>query len=232
MKIRVFIFLSLVILFNRGYAQLRFPAGTILNLNTHSEFLYSETGIYFKTGANKVSDYIWTRNLADSLDTRWDFQACMNGDCKVGLPYQGPFILDFGDNDTTGYIKVHISTGGFTGSSKLLYEVAHKSDTADKAMLTFNIHYTNNTSNVEIDKGLAISAYPNPVTDILFLHNRENESVSARLIQLNGAVVVQKTIHANEIGKIETGELKTGLYLLDLEFQNHITHKKIQVIKP
>lgn len=163
--------LTLVFLFSglfQSYAQLTFPNGTELNLETTNSSLYIETGIFFHTGKYTITDYSWSKAFIDSIDSRWDFQACLNGDCKIGLPASGNFIGDFGMNDTTGYIRFHVNTFNLSGKSMLKYHVSNNLDPADKAVLTFNINYRNTTAvETMMAPQTRLMVYPNPASTII-----------------------------------------------------------------
>ena len=79
-----FLLIGLISLFtgiSKSNAQMHFPNGSNLNLNTNNSVLYLETRILFNTGIYKSSDYRWEK-ISDSIDSRWFVTSCFNGDCK------------------------------------------------------------------------------------------------------------------------------------------------------
>ena len=100
---KIILLFIIISAFHISKAQLSFQKGTVLNLNTHINFLYFETEILFHTGKYKVNEYYWEK-LNDSVDTRWLIGSCFNGDCWNGLPSKSNFVKDYGFNDTTGFI--------------------------------------------------------------------------------------------------------------------------------
>ena len=150
-------------------AQLSFPKGTELNLNTTNNFLYLETSILFNTGKFSPNDYKWEK-ISDSLDKRWFVTACFNGDCKNDLLQSGIFLKDFGLNDTTCFIAFHVETYDSTGKSLIKYQVYNIKDYNDKANLTFNISYLNLVGIDEI-KNNPISFFPNPATSMITIQS-------------------------------------------------------------
>lgn len=208
-------------------AQLTFPNGTILQLNTNKAFLYPETGIYFHTGANKVTDYRWYKMPGDSLDARWDFQACMNGDCKIGLPAEGDFITDFGINDTTGFIMFHVNTGGFSGKSKLSYRVAHKTDTADNAVMEYNITYTNTTGISDQQAIPFIDVYPNPANENLYISLSADITGTCSLFSSDGRLIKRASITHAPVQKLVTSQLEAGIYYLQIQSDHFVENKRI-----
>ena len=125
-------------------AQINFPNGNFLNLNTDNDFLYMETRLIFNTGIYKSDDYKWEK-IYDSLDKNWLITACFNGECRNELADSGSFIRDYGLNDTTGFIAFHVETYKYDGLSRIRYKVYNKNDHSDQQDLIFNITYKNNT---------------------------------------------------------------------------------------
>jgi hypothetical protein len=199
----------------KSEAQLSFPKGKILDLQTQRSILYKETEIRFYTGIYKISDYEWTRaELEDSLDPRWDFQACFNGDCKVELPPNGDFIPDFGINDTTGFIAFHIDSRELTGKSKVAYYVINKTKTEDKALLIFNITYINFVGiNESFDSRNSISVYPNPASDVIILKSKENATIEV-FNMINQQIAVSDLNTSGDEIIIPTAHLANGMYFL------------------
>jgi hypothetical protein len=211
----VLVLLGLGLIVQTARAQLRFPEGTTLHLETTTSTLYSETGIFFYTGKYKVTDYSWRRALNDSLDPRWDFQACMNGDCKIGLPESGKFVTAFGINDTTGFIKFHVYTAEETGRSTLRYFVTNTQKPDDNALLTFNISYRNTTGLFESDRQrIDMIIYPNPATDFITVSHSSLFSETIYIYNtLSECVVTQLLVKGLE-QVIDVRNLPEGFYLM------------------
>lgn len=209
-------------------AQLSFPKGKVLNVYSNIEFMYWETAIYFHTGANKVSDYNWVKGMSDSLDPRWDFQACMNGDCKVGLPAQGAFTTAFGENDTTGFIRCHIATAGKNGASWFTYIVAHKTDTSDHAELRFNVFYENLTGVNEANRHDQLHIFPNPATGQLHLYG-VSDVATYQIVSINGQQVVAGNLNGNRSESIDIGMLSNGMYILNIQGDGPERHQLFQI---
>ena len=211
------------------YAQLSFPKGKQLNLHSSNEFMYDETGIFFHTGKNKITDYNWNKLLLDSLDPRWDFQACMNGDCKIGLPQNGPFIPDFGLNDTTGFIKMHVYTAGKDGASYIQYKVSHKTDTADYAILKHYIFYKNTTAVKENSFDISFSIYPNPASNMLFINNTKGLTGLVKLMGIDGKLLQQLPLSGASLQSMNISGLQKGMYFLTIQSGEQFTNKMIQI---
>jgi hypothetical protein len=210
-----FAFVFILLFALKSDAQLSFPKGKILNLQTQRSILYKETEIRFYTGIHTISDYEWTHaELEDSLDPRWDFQACFNGDCKIELPPNGDFIPDFGINDTTGFIAFHVDSREFAGKSKVAYYVTNKTNAEDKALLIFNINYISFAGmNESFDSRNSISVYPNPASDIIILKSKENTTIEI-FNMLNQKIEINDLTISRDETMIPTAHLANGMYFL------------------
>lgn len=213
-KILILIFFSFGLF--KSYAQLSFPNGTVLDLETTHATLYIETGILFHTGNYTVTDYNWSRAFIDSLDPRWDFQACMNGDCKIGLPASGSFISNFGMNDTTGYIRFHVSTFNLSGKSTVKYYVTNNLDPADNALLTFNINYRNTTAVENIGAIQPLFwVYPNPTSGSLNIKGLVESDSKIRIYNTLSELVYEGMPNENSIEQsLSITSLPEGIYHL------------------
>jgi hypothetical protein len=197
-------------------AQLSFPKGTELNLETTSSSLYMETEILFHTGKYTITEYNWSKLFIDSLDPSWDFQACMNGDCKIGLPASGPFITDFGYNDTTGFIRFHVYTGDHSGRSTVKYYVTNNLDATDQALLTFNITYNNITGVKDPEtQQNTFGLYPNPASAFVNIKGKIEPGTQIRIYNNISELVYETTVDvSNPETRISTSDLPEGLYFL------------------
>ncbi len=139
---QILMFCVLLTHFNLGIAQINFPQGNRLNLETDLKTMYLETRIFFNTGKFKAEDYSF-KKLADSSFNSWFISSCFNGDCQNGLPQSGKFINDYGINDTTCFIAFHVETFGIAGTSKIKYRVYNQKKASDSADLIFTITYLN-----------------------------------------------------------------------------------------
>lgn len=64
-----------------------------------------------------------------------------------------------------------------------------------------------------------IRAFPNPFTNHLFIENSEHKIKYVELINLNGKVLIKHT-PTNETIRIETADLKPGVYILNIATKN------------
>jgi hypothetical protein len=186
-----FLLIGLISLFtgiSESNAQMRFPNGSTLNLNTNNSVLYLETRILFNTGIYKSSDYRWEK-ISDSIDSRWFVTSCFNGDCKNELLQSGQFIRDFGVNDTTCFLAFHVDCNEHNGNSLIKYNVFNSKNMNDYATLTFNINYTNMSSVESIDSYQNFKIFPNPANENLTIYNNNKETFDIELLDSQGLIV-------------------------------------------
>lgn len=200
--------------FTHSKAQLSFPNGTELHLVSHNDVMYEETEILFHTGMYTIEDYEWQKAAFDSLDSRWSFQACLNGECILNLPAKGNFINDFGYNDSTGFIKFHVFTNDFEGTSKISYKVINKLNAADNATLTYYITYEQPTALDEINASNRISVYPNPASDKLTIDCKNDCPATFEIYDFTGKLMQTMNTAAGSSTLIDLGAFSNGLYII------------------
>lgn len=223
MKSKAIIIIVFIVAINKVLlAQLSFPKGTELNLNTTNNFLYEETRIFFNTGKYSPNDYRWEK-ISDSLDKRWFVTACFNGDCKNDLLQSGSFMKDFGINDTTCFIAFHVETFDSTGVSVIKYNVYNKYDSSDKANLIFNISYSNFVGIDEL-KNNSISIFPNPASSTLTIQSGIDLGDSdINLFNQFGEKVFVEII---DNLTINISDLSKGIYFLQVKHENKYNTQK------
>jgi hypothetical protein len=199
---------------NRSNAQMNFPNGNTLNLKTNSSVLYLETRILFTTGKYLSSDYKWEKVL-DSLDSRWFFSSCFNGDCKNDLLQSGQFIKDFGINDTTCFMAFHVDCNEKIGSSVIKYNIINTKNLLDFATLTFNISYSPSSGLVSTNKKNNFMIYPNPTSDFINISSESKDEYNIEILDLNGQTLDRFHSKSQFFStSLQKEKYKNGLYLL------------------
>lgn len=186
-----------------------FPKGNTLNLSVYKDVLYTETDIRFHTRNSVSTDYSWLV-IFDSIDARWELSMCANGDCKVAIPFSGNFIKDFGDNDTTVFMRFHVNTNLYNGSSRIGVKAYNRNNPEVADTLWFNVTYTNTTGMGEVS----------PI--------KIDYAINGNTLQVNNSGVKSLTLY-NAIGQAvvtsTTNSLampaQHGLYLLNVTFTNN-----------
>ena len=215
-------------LFSNSYllSQITFPNGNTLNLQTNKNFLYVETRILFNTGKYSPNDYNWEK-ISDSLDKRWFFTACFNGECRNDLLQSGSFIKDYGLNDSTCFIAFHVETYDSTGKSIIKYNVYNTKNFSDQANLTFNISYSNIVG-INEDKIIEIELFPNPVSSTITLQtNIDLQNAEIKIINVLGETVLSNKISNTNNTTIDVSELNNGLYFIQINTDHKFFTKRI-----
>ncbi len=218
---QITIFLTILFMTLMARAQLTFPNGKILDLQTDHGKLYEETEIPFHTGIYDITDYRWSKpsNEPDSMDTRWMVDACMNGRCKEGLPPSGDFEREFDGSDTTiifhndrAYIKLHVACDKYIGKSKIFYTISNKYNDSDFATVQFNISYSGPNGLNSLNKD-DLKIYPNPVSGLLKIENFPGYDYSVFIYDLNGKVMMGPVYPEKEVS-MDVSELPKGIYFM------------------
>ncbi len=186
-----------------------FPKGNTLNLLTAKDVIYSETDIRFHTRNSVSKDYSWLV-IFDSIDSRWELSMCANGDCKVAIPFSGNFIKDFGDNDTTVFMRFHVNSNLFDGACRIGVKVYNHNNPEVADTMWFNIAYSSTTGVSETS----------PI--------KIDYTINGNTLQVNNSGVKSLTLY-NAIGQAvvtsNTNSLalpsQHGLYLLNVTFSNN-----------
>ena len=212
-------------------AQITFPQGNSLNLNSGNELMYLETRILFHTGKFKASDYRWSK-IYDSLDNRWFITSCFNGDCRNDLLQTGNFVTDFGIKDTMCFIAFHVETKGITGISKIRYRVYNSKLPSDSADLIYNIAYANPLKVVENRTDRV--KITNPISNIIKIHNLMEQPESIILADISGRKVKQwNTFYfKSDILELPVDGSNCGFYNLTIIAKDYSIHRKIYIETP
>jgi hypothetical protein len=72
-----------------------------------------------------------------------------------------------------------------------------------------------------------VSVYPNPVQDVLYLSGITNDLNKIKIISLDGSQIITRKLRGNSIN---TSDLESGLYLIELQSDNY-RHKYIRFVK-
>ena len=204
-------------------AQLQFPNSTKLFLQTTENHLYYETEVLFHTGKYKITDYRFQK-LSDSIDKNWVLYACINGDCKDRLTDTGSFKSDFGLNDSTGFIRVHVFTNDSIGSAKYSYRIINKTDAKDFADIEVKV--TNKTSSGIEESGVgSFNIYPNPFTNELNICTTQNHKYSVAIYNLLGEKIYTSSPTLNL--KLETLNFPQGIYFAEIITDHSTNFKRI-----
>lgn len=85
------------------------------------------------------------------------------------------------------------------------------------------------TSTSEIENKLSVSIYPNPVKNILYFSADENIE-SIEILTIDGAKVFERTNINNNKSSIDLSNIKSGIYISKIRYQNFFIEKKKIVV--
>jgi hypothetical protein len=212
-------------------AQIIFPKGNNQHIIFSSGYVYFETNVAFSLTSGKITDYAWNK-LADSIDTRWIIDACMNGTCKVGLPDAGPFESMTSADDTFGFIKFHIETNGFEGSSKMMYRIYKKTDPSIQSFVSMKYTYDKNATGIQniYKTDDLFHVYPIPANMHLSMKITEpiTTRFSAELIDLSGKTLTSIPLLQSDTSMDVSG-ITAGLYTLHIFSSDHHYYHRVSI---
>ncbi len=82
------------------------------------------------------------------------------------------------------------------------------------------------TVGVEQNEKLAVSVYPNPVVDYLYIESESNQNIDIDITNLNGEIIQSTTVNKDKV-KLSLSNLKSGIYLIAIHSDNKTVIKKI-----
>ena len=133
-------------------------------------------------------------------------------------------LLDsYGDGGATAKVKYN----GVT-----LVSITSTSYTSSKS-----VNFCNNTSINENDESLALSVFPNPISDkaTIQFNLTDNQNISVKLFNTVGQIVAIATPGNLSAGPqnitINTSDLPTGIYVMELTIGNSSVSKKLSIVK-
>ena len=178
-------------------------------------FLSDKQGLYFNTPAGSYLRKIETNN---SIDYSY-------------------FLPDTGDYNNEFFRISNDSLFLHKGISNLKQEdlkilIAGQSGTGTPVTKEFTLPVSQPTAYVYIENE-KISVFPNPVSHNLSIQvpTGSNDPVNIKMVNLTGKLVLQKDIYGSEI-QLNLGELKEGIYILDIRSKNVHSLKRIVKVNP
>ncbi len=134
-----------------------------------------------------------------------------------------------------GQISINASGGGISNTSgSISYsigQVAYQSTSNASGAVSQGVQHAFEISTLSLEENalhLSLMAYPNPTQELLNLSvgNYSQEKLAYKLIDLEGKVISEATIHS-ETTTIDMKQLPVATYFVEI----HIDAKKVQVFK-
>lgn len=88
------------------------------------------------------------------------------------------------------------------------------------------------TLGLEETEGLDLAIYPNPASDYLIISNKcQNKITNIEMIDIAGRKVLEDNVVTSSIYKLDISSIPTGVYILKMDIEGKLEHRKIQVKK-
>src|SRR5690606_5740863 len=135
------------------------------------------------------------------------------------------FSIDSGGNSTSNgniivlYTIGEVNVQELNAGNILLSEGFISPDFGE----TLNIGYEDSTGN-------QLLLYPNPAKDFVTITNLPHGEIQMIVFDINGKVIVSKIVNT-ETARIDTSNFSNGVYLLRINYNGNVAHKKLVVNK-
>ncbi|MRT93186.1 T9SS type A sorting domain-containing protein [Ancylomarina sp. 16SWW S1-10-2] len=120
----------------------------------------------------------------------------------------------------------YIPDTGFSGQDYFSYRAFDDGGHSIKTKVTINVATI--TSIDDFEEELAVTIYPNPVSQFLRINLSFNKQTQIRIINLKGSIIYQKQI-SNSQHIIDVHSFPKGVYLLNIQTSKDLISKKIIV---
>ncbi|MDO8366935.1 MAG: T9SS type A sorting domain-containing protein, partial [Saprospiraceae bacterium] len=164
------------------------------------------------------------RLVESNLPEEWDADLCDYGLCYIGIPSNG--LMSTVYDTIQPYLKLIVQPGNVAGATWIWFRVYEEGNPDNFEDVFYSLH-TPGTLSTNAQEISALSVYPNPTSDQLYLENRQAVSGISRIFNANGQLMWAGAIPANGLEQIGVGEWPAGLYFLQTGGQT----KKILVQK-
>ncbi len=175
------------------------------------------------TGAQELN-MAWERISVD-VPADWEYSLCDLGICYIGIPPGATVAQDLPVSGI-GFFGINL-TPHSEGNGSVQIQIWDTLFPDDKTLLTW--YFSTGTVGVnEVKKAIVISAFPNPIGDVLYVKNDSNESVYYNLYNQSGQLLFSE-YNSRVIQEFDCSPLSSGLYCLTANTKNYQT--KIQLLK-
>lgn len=183
-----------------NYSSLSFPA---------SEF--SDAAAYIQNNSNYERTVRWVR-YADSQPVGWYTTVCDDNECYS--PGTSSMTVKIAAN-SSGLLKLNVFANDVVGSGVYHINVFDVADSA-AANAVFNVDVVTNPVGINNVSGVAVSIYPNPVKDVLYLNLDASKHITR--IEIHNVVGQKVKSVALEDGlksvAVPLSDLKKGMYFI------------------
>ncbi len=164
----------------------------------------------------------WERIGVD-VPADWEYSLCDLGICYFGIPLGATVAQDI-MVDSMGFFGINL-TPHSEGNGMIQIKIWDTSYPDNKFLLTW--YFSTGTVGMnEVEEPLVVSAFPNPVDDVLYLRNDSHELVQYNLYNQSGQLIFSE-YNSKVLQEFDCSRLSSGVYCLTASTKNYKTRKQI-----
>lgn len=172
----------------------------------------NECYIYFDNPSGDTLRLKW-RQLEVSMPEGWSVDLCDYGLCYTGIPANGTMNPVF--DTIQPYLKLIVQPNAVAGTAWLWFRAIEMGNDANFADVYFNL-FTPGTVGAEEPEISIARIFPNPANSVLFVENTSALPLPARLTDISGRILWQKTILPAVMENVDLLPYPSGLYFLQM----------------
>lgn len=185
---------------------------------------YSSYYIDIANTSSQGLSMAWERINVD-IPTDWEYSLCDIGICYIGIP-PGAMVAEDILIDSEGFFGINL-TPHSEGSGMVQIKIWDTFFPDDKMLLTWYFSTGIVGLNEEVEPQ-AITAFPNPVHDVMYLRNETQELIEFNLFNQSGQLIFSENT-SEGLQEFDFSGLSSGLYCLTAVNNNYKT--KIRILK-
>jgi len=210
MKIIVFVWCLLV---SAALGAQTFSASPATTLDRELAFNEAnECYIYFDNPSGDTLRLKW-RQLEVSMPEGWSADLCDYGLCYTGIPANGTMNPVF--DTIQPYLKLIVQPNAVAGTAWFWFRAIEVGNDANFEDVYFNL-FTPGTVGTGSPQTSTSRIFPNPANNVLFVENKSALPLPARLTDISGRVLWQKTIAPAVMENVDLLPYPSGLYFLQM----------------
>lgn len=175
--------------------------------------------------------FIFFENLGgDSLQLRWKqleahfppawiVDLCDFGHCYAGIPANG--LMNKAGLADQPYLKLIVQPGAIPGDAWFWFRVWVDGEPANFADVFFSLQTPGVTAATE-PPASTLHFFPNPVSDLLFLENRNNMPVPARIFDASGIPKWEGSLPPLQQTELAVGDWPPGWYIIQTPTETRV----------
>ena len=214
-------------------AQKRYSISPSRILSEKAEFgMYTNFKIYQDNISNDTIVLKW-KLISDNLIKGWDYSSCAYGICYAFIPdtlcTMSPIIPR-----ESGFLSLTIDPMEIKGTGTASIYVYDSANPSVKDTITFiiNAESANGINSYELTN--ALSVYPNPATEMIYIKNDPvgSSNASIQIKNILGKEVYNGWASSNDANVVDVRTFSEGMYFVRCDYGNGtFSIKKIQIIK-